>query len=221
MQIELRKIALRYDDKPPLLENLDFLLADGDFALIHGPSGCGKSSLLRILNRLQEPSAGDILIDGRPIGSSAVTHLRRKMGYVQQTPVVIAGSVQDNLLYPFRFKAQHRLRVPDQPVLRNWLDDFLLQNVELGDEAQQLSLGQKQRLALIRSLLIEPEVLLCDEPSSALDRESKIVVDQWLERVNAEFGVGVVLVTHLDFAPQRVLTKSYVLHEQHLELNAS
>ena len=92
MKIELQKIELSFGDKPPLLQDLDFMLDAGDFALIHGPSGCGKSSLLRVLNRLQEPSAGRILIDGRPAGEYEVTQLRRRMGFVQQTPVMITGN---------------------------------------------------------------------------------------------------------------------------------
>ena len=89
MKIELQKIELSFGDKPPLLQDLDFMLDAGDFALIHGPSGCGKSSLLRVLNRLQEPSAGRILIDGRPAGEYEVTQLRQRMGFVQQTPVMV------------------------------------------------------------------------------------------------------------------------------------
>ena len=91
MKIELQKIELSFGDKPPLLQDLDFMLDAGDFALIHGPSGCGKSSLLRGLNRLQEPSAIRILIDGRPAGEYEVTQLRRRMGFVQQTPVMVTG----------------------------------------------------------------------------------------------------------------------------------
>ena len=156
MKIELQKIELSFGDKPPLLQDLDFMLDAGDFALIHGPSGCGKSSLLRVLNRLQEPSAGRILIDGRPAGEYEVTQLRRRMGFVQQTPVMVTGSVRENLHYPFGFKAQRGRQSPGDEVLRTWLDDLLLADVALDDDAVVLSVGQQQRLALIRTLLVEP-----------------------------------------------------------------
>jgi putative ABC transport system ATP-binding protein len=83
-----------------------------------------------------------------------------------------------------------------------------------------LSVGQQQRLALIRTLLVEPDVLLCDEPTSALDADSKGVVDAWLERVNTERDIGVVLVSHLDFAPQQVQPRRYVVRGQRLEEEA-
>ena len=217
MKIELQKIELSFGDKPPLLQDLDFMLDAGDFALIHGPSGCGKSSLLRVLNRLQEPSAGRILIDGRPAGEYEVTQLRRRMGFVQQTPVMVTGSVRENLHYPFGFKAQRGQQSPGDEVLRTWLDDLLLDDVALDDDAVVLSVGQQQRLALIRTLLVEPEILLCDEPTSALDTDSKEVVDAWLERANVERGLGIVLVTHLDFNPQKARLKRYVLRERRLD----
>ncbi len=162
MRIELQKIELSFGDKPPLLQDLDFMLDAGNFALIHGPSGCGKSSLLRVLNRLQEPSAGRILIDGRPAGEYEVTQLRRRMGFVQPTPVMVTGSVRENLHYPFGFKAQPGRQSPG---------DLLLADVAVDDDAVVLSVGQQQRLALIRTLLVEPEILLCDEPTSALDTD--------------------------------------------------
>ena len=221
MRIELQKIELSFGDKPPLLQDLDFMLDVGDFALIHGPSGCGKSSLLRVLNRLQEPSAGRILIDGRPAGEYEVTQLRRRMGFVQQTPVMVTGSVRENLHYPFGFKAQPGQQSPGDEVLRIWLDDLLLADVALDDDAVVLSVGQQQRLALIRTLLVEPEILLCDEPTSALDTDSKEVVDAWLERANVERGLGIVLVTHLDFNPQNARLKRYVLRERRLDGKAA
>ena len=220
MKIELQKIELRFDDQPPLLQGLDFVFDAGDFALVHGPSGCGKSSLLRLLNRLQEPSAGEILVDDRPIGDYEVTRFRRRMGYIQQTPVMVPGSVRENLLYPFCFKALRGQASPCDKALRGWLDDLLLTTVQLDDKAAPLSVGQQQRLALIRTLLVEPDVLLCDEPTSALDADSKGVVDAWLERVNTERDIGVVLVSHLDFAPQQVQPRRYVVRGQRLEEEA-
>ncbi len=111
--------------------------------------------------------------------------------------------------------------MPGDEVLRTWLDDLLLVDVALEADAGVLSVGQQQRLALIRTLLAGPEILLCDEPTSALDADSKGVVDAWLERANVERGIGIVLVTHLDFCPQTARIGSYVVRGQRLEATAS
>jgi putative ABC transport system ATP-binding protein len=201
MEIELKNILLRYEGKPPLFQNLDLKIRQGDFIIIQGPSGSGKSSLLRLLNRLQDPSSGEILIDGCAVKDHDVTRLRRRIGYMQQTPVMIQGSVADNLNLPFRFGSDKEGKVPSHAELQHWLQEFLLEDVRSGDDAGKLSVGQKQRLTLIRNLLIRPKALLCDEPTSALDPQSREIVDRWLERLNTEREMTVVLVTHLDIRP--------------------
>jgi len=213
VKIELRDLALQYDDKPPLFQNLDLTLERGDFLLIQGPSGCGKSSLLRLINRLQEPSSGQVLIDGQPVADRNIHALRRRIAYVQQTPVVIPGSVADNLHFPFSFKLARGTSPPSPDELRRWLDDFLLDQVQLEDDASRLSVGQQQRLALIRILLIQPDFLLCDEPTSALDPQSKEIVEQWLERTHTDQGIGVVLVTHLDYTPRKIQPRCLILKD--------
>ncbi|NKB72574.1 MAG: ATP-binding cassette domain-containing protein [Candidatus Latescibacteria bacterium] len=217
MRIELHKVTLHYPDKPPLLDDLDFVLEEGDFALVRGDSGSGKSSLLRLCNRLQEPTAGQIRIDGKAAAELEVTQLRRRLAYVQQTPVMAPGSVQANLLYPFSFKAQRGQSAPAPDALRPMLDRFRLGDVDLKDEAGKLSVGQQQRLALVRALLTEPEVLLCDEPTSALDPHSREIVEDALEQANSERGIGVIMVSHLDFSPVRTQVKVYLLSAGRLQ----
>ena len=211
MRLEIRNLSLRYGTKKPLFQRVDLTVDSGDFVLIHGPSGSGKSSFLRLLNRLQEPSSGNILLDGEPVTRHNVTELRRIVGYVQQTPAMAGGNVRTNLTMSFTFKSGRERPFPDDDRLRVLLNDFLLQDVNLDDDAETLSVGQKQRIALIRTLLSEPRFLLCDEPTSALDPESRAVVETWLERLVLEQNIGIVQVTHLDFTPVRVSARRYRL----------
>ena len=220
MRLEIKNLSLRYGKKKPLFQRVNLTVESGDYILIHGPSGSGKSSLLRLPNRLQEPSSGDILLDGKPVTGHHVPELRRKVGYVQQTPAMAAGAVRNNLTLSFTFKAAGDGQLPDEGRLRALLDDFLLQDVDLDDDAETLSVGQKQRIALIRSLLSEPSFLLCDEPTSALDPESKSVVETWLERLALEQNIGVVQVTHMDFTPDRAGVRRYRLDGDLQEVSA-
>lgn len=211
MRLEIKNLSLRYGTKKPLFEGVNLTVDSGDFVLIHGPSGSGKSSFLRLPSRLQEPASGEILLDGRSVRRRDVTELRRTVGYVQQTPEMAGGAVRSNLTLSFTFRAAREKRLPDEDMLRTLLDDFLLQDVDLDDDAETLSMGQKQRIALIRTLLSEPRFLLCDEPTSALDPESKSVVETWLERLALEQNIGIVKVTHLDFRPERIRARRYRL----------
>lgn len=211
MKLELQNLSLQYNGKPPLFQNVNLTVNTGEFVVIQGPSGIGKSSLLRLLNRLQEPTSGTILIDDKPITEHEVTHLRRRIGYVQQTPITIEGSVRDNLLLPFTVKAADGASSPNDDDLRKKLDAYLLTEVQLDDNATELSVGQKQRIALIRILLIAPNLMICDEPTSALDPESRTVVERELERINRETQTSVILITHVDFAPENLTPITYVL----------
>lgn len=215
--IQLKQVSVRYEGKEALFRNLDLSLEAGGFILIQGPSGSGKSSLLRIINRLQDPEEGEIWIAGRRIEEHEVTALRRRIGYVQQVPVMLDGSVRDNLMLPFQFRSSQQLDPPHDDELRTWLDRLLLEEVELEDQAQDLSVGQKQRVALIRILLVQPKVLLCDEPTSSLDSESKKIVEEWLERLNVEQEMGIILVSHTEVEFSSAKPKRYRLRKSGLE----
>lgn len=211
MKIQLRDVALMYDDAAPLFQNISLDIDAGRFLLIEGPSGSGKSSLLRLLNRLQEPTAGEILIDGKQVDAHDVPAFRRRIGYLQQSPVMVEGNVADNLSLPFRFATARPAVAPRAAAMRSLLQEYLLQDVDLASDASKLSVGQKQRIALIRMLLMQPEVLLCDEPTSALDPASREIVQDSLERLNLEQQMTVVVVTHLDFKPQHATPLRYRL----------
>lgn len=203
MRLELQGASLRFGNNKPLFEGVDLSIDAGQFLIIEGPSGCGKSSLLRLLNRLQAPTAGSLSIDGAAAQDTDVTILRRRAILVPQTPAATpattAGTVRDTLRWPFKFRSNASRNPPTDETLRQRLDGLLLQNVALDDQCAPLSVGQRQRLALLRALLLEPEILLCDEPTAALDGVARAVVDTQLQ-TRCAAGVGVVIVTHQPFA---------------------
>ena len=203
MKIELKNVSLRFDDKPDLLRDVNLTIEKGDFLLIRGPSGCGKTSLLRLLNRLADPVGGEILFDGQLSEDDEVTSLRRRIAYVQQTPVMLEGNVRENLLFGSLFRSAGDVR-PDDAKLRTRMNSLLLDDVGLDDVASNLSVGQQQRVALIRTMLTGPDVLLCDEPTSALDPDSARLVEESIEDMCADDRVSVVMVTHGTYQPEKV-----------------
>ncbi|WP_234390953.1 ABC transporter ATP-binding protein [Nocardia suismassiliense] len=171
----------------PLLVDLDVTMPGGRCTAVVGPSGTGKTTLLRLLNRLAEPSSGRILLDDIPITELDVLALRRRVGLVPQRPVLLADVVADEL----------RVGCAD---LSTAQATALLARVGLPESfaerrCAELSGGEAQRVCLARALAVEPEVLLLDEPTSALDAVAATAV---AELIRAHVGVGgtVVLVSH-------------------------
>ncbi|MEF2144900.1 MAG: ATP-binding cassette domain-containing protein [Desulfovibrionaceae bacterium] len=193
---EIQNLDFAYAAGASVFNNASARIEIGEFVVLEGPSGTGKSTLLRLLCRLEEPSSGNILLRGRSLGDLDPVQLRTRVCLIQQTPTVIEGSVRANLLLPLSFKANHEITRPSDAELRSRLDDFLLTDVRLEQPAAALSVGQKQRLCLIRALLLSPEALLFDEPTSALDKKSAGIVMQTAMQLNREHGITCVLVTH-------------------------
>lgn len=177
-RFELRQVRVDGDDGPIVDGFCATIPADGLTAIV-GPSGAGKTTLLRLLNRLDDPDAGVVLLDGRDVRSYDVLELRRRVQHVGQVPVTFPGTVADNV-------------GPDAGALltRVGLDPTLA-----GREADRLSVGEAQRMALARSLALRPDVLALDEPTSALDTASKGGIERLVRKL-ADEGLTVVLVTH-------------------------
>jgi len=179
----------------PVLAGVSVAVPAGAITALVGPSGAGKTTLLRLLNRLDDPSGGEIRFRGRPIEEYPVRSLRCAVGFVFQAPVMFPGTVEDNLrtaaeLSPGRSGARGA----------GWVGR-LLELVELlpayaDRRAGDLSGGEKQRVALARALATGPEVLLLDEPTSSLDPEVAERLLATVSRINAEQGHTMVMVTH-------------------------
>ncbi len=202
--IEFDGVSFGFEPESPLFEKVSLDLTAGAFYLVTGPSGVGKSTLLRLINRLEEPTAGEIRFQGRPLHDHAPPRLRRSILSVQQTPTAIDASVRDNLLLPFRFAANVDLTRPDDATLERRLAEVRLEDVSLEAHAQTLSVGQLQRLSILRGLLLQPEVMLLDEPTSALDIDSRDAVLALIARIFDDTGMTTVMVSHQDVCPPRV-----------------
>ncbi|MCX7892077.1 MAG: ATP-binding cassette domain-containing protein [Burkholderiales bacterium] len=177
------------------LDGIDLDLPRGGFTALIGPSGSGKTSLLRLLNRLDDPASGTIEFLGRPIAEYRVRELRRRIGFVFQAPVMFPGTVLANL------QAAHGLakaEVPpvDESGARELLALAGLDPDFVGRQALDLSGGEKQRVALARALTTAPEVLLLDEPTAALDPEVADRLVHTLSELRVSRSLTMVMVTH-------------------------
>jgi putative ABC transport system ATP-binding protein len=179
---------------------------------IVGPSGAGKTSLLRCLNRLEEPQTGEVLLDGANIRTLDPTTLRKRVGMIFQTPILFQGSIRSNLTYGLE-------GVDDRAVLET-LDAVGLSRSFLERDSTALSVGQGQRVCIARALVRGPEVLLMDEPTSALDKDATARIES-LIRDLAEGGLAIVLVTHNLTQASRVAGRALLLVEGRVQAQGS
>ncbi len=198
--IELRHLRKVYDNAIPL-EDVSITINDGDVIAVIGPSGTGKSTLLRCINMLEEPTSGEILIDGKVIndGSCDLNEVRKKMGMVFQSFNLFGHlTVIENIMNPqITLLGRSRQEAYEKAMELLW-------KVGLGAKAlnypDELSGGQQQRIAIARTLAMDPDIILFDEPTSALD-PSMIGEVQTIIRMIAKTGRTMMIVTHeMDFA---------------------
>jgi putative ABC transport system ATP-binding protein len=203
---DLDEVSLEVDGRR-VLDGIALAVPDRGITVIVGPSGGGKTTLLRLLNRLEVPTSGEIRFRGDPLDSLDPLVLRRRVGMVFQRPAPFPGSVRDNLLVADPAAANGSLSAA--------LDAAGLGETFLDRSADDLSGGETQRLCLARTLVTEPEVLLMDEPTSALDRGSRRLLEATARRL-ADGGRPVLWVTHdLDQA-ERLADDRVVLVDGHL-----
>ncbi|HXR15904.1 MAG TPA: ATP-binding cassette domain-containing protein [Terriglobales bacterium] len=189
-----------------LVEDATFELQSGEVLAIVGPSGSGKSSLLRLLNRLDEPTSGTVYLEAIDYRQIAPRDLRRKLGLVNQRPYLFAGTVEENLRFG---PAQRGESLPqdaiNQLLARVGLKGYASRNVA------NLSGGEAQRVSVARTLANSPLVLLLDEPTSALDETSKREVESAVQNIVRDHGLTCVLVTHDTAQASRLAERALLL----------
>ena len=205
-----------------ILREIDLDLPAGKIIAITGPSGTGKSTLLTIFNRLWEEGGSgrlegrvELFLEGKVVDiyrdNYPLDRLRRKVGMVFQTPNPLPMSIAKNLAFPMRL-----MNIRDKALIESRSEE-MLRRVHLLDEvgdrlqsdATQLSGGQQQRLCIARSLMLEPEILLLDEPTSSLDKQGCLRIEEMLNELRGSSTI--LLVSHYQDQVQRIADQCYEL----------
>ncbi len=196
--------------KTQILSGLELKVKKGELVTIMGESGSGKTTLLRLINRLSEIDSGIILLNGKDIKDYDPMELRRKVGMVFQVPVVFKGRVLDNLAFGMKL----------------WGDNIDLESLArasgisgnlLDADAEQLSVGEKQRVCIARALANQPEVLLLDEPTSSLDAVTAEKIEILLMGLTRERDLTILWVTHDREQAERIGGIKFTLRDGRLE----
>jgi len=201
MKLETRHLTYEIDGQR-LVDDVSLAVETGETVAVVGPSGAGKSSFLRLLNRLDEPTGGTVRYEGADYHDLDPQTLRVHVGLVPQDAALVEGTVFENVTLGPRLRGE--------PVDRERAQ-ALLQHVGLADLADQkvetVSGGEAQRIALARTLMNDPDVLLLDEPTASLDADTEAAVEALLRDLIAERSLTCVLVTHDEAQAHRLATR--------------
>ena len=204
--LEIRGISKSYG-KAEILKNINLMVEAGEVLALIGPTGSGKTTLLRLMSLLEEPSMGFILFDGQKVTAASEREklkARRRMAMVFQKPVMFKASVSENVSFGLKMRG-----IDNPKKIEEALAAVGLSGLENRD-ANTLSGGEMQRIALARALVLEPELLLLDEPTANLDPESAASIDRLLQSFSGQ-KTAVILATHNMMECKRLATRVAVL----------
>lgn len=190
--IEIRNLHVMRGERM-VLEVEHLQIAKTDVLAIVGPNGAGKSTLLLVLARLMRPESGDILFNGKSVTGESDLAFRRRIALVLQDPLLFDISVFDNVASGLRFRGLHKSDI--QPRVEIWLERLDIAHLK-NRRASELSGGEGQRVSLARALVLEPELLLLDEPFGALDPPTRNRLLDDLKHILPESGTTTIFITH-------------------------
>jgi ABC-type multidrug transport system fused ATPase/permease subunit len=170
-EIQFRHVSFSYNGGDPLLSDISFDISPGEHVAIVGPSGVGKTTMVSLILRFYRPTDGEIYFDGRPASDYEVGSLRRRIGYVSQSTLLLSGTIMDNLRYGNPGAAEEEVI---QAAKVAGIHEFIHRLPEgyktvIGQNGMDLSEGERQRLSIARALVKRPDILVLDEPTSSLD----------------------------------------------------
>lgn len=200
VEIEVQHLSKTFEQKGitvHALQDINLNIESGDIYGIIGMSGAGKSTLVRCLNYLERPTEGEVLIEGKDLGSMNEKELREQRSDIamifQHFNLLMQKSVLDNICFPLQIQGVKKKEA--RAKAREFLKTVGLEEKEKAYPAQ-LSGGQKQRVAIARALAANPKILLCDEATSALDPQTTASILELLKQINERFGITIVIITH-------------------------
>lgn len=179
------------NDNKSILKDISIDVDSGDFISVVGPSGSGKSTFLKLFAQLISPTEGNIVYKNKSYVEYSPIEWRKSIGYCFQNPYLFGDIVIDNLNFPYSI----RNTKIDLKRVEELLSIFKLGRDCLDNKVKNLSGGEKQRIALIRTLLFKPEILLLDEVTSALDVDNALIVENVIQSLNRE-GITILWITH-------------------------
>lgn len=175
-----------------ILEEITFSVNKGEVITISGPSGSGKSTLLKLIGNLITPTQGKIIYKGNNLETLDSLAYRKEVSYFFQNASLFDQTVEDNLSFPYEIR---ELEV-DESYIKSYLEKVKIPESYYNKPIEELSGGEKQRVALVRNLLFQPEVLLLDEVTSSLDSKNKAIIHSVIDSLNKEDNVTVLMITH-------------------------
>lgn len=213
--IEFKNVTKIFKTKGKTVKALDHVnltIEDGDIYGIIGFSGAGKSTLIRMINALETPTEGEVMVDGKSVGRLSFNEMRKERRHIgmifQQFNLLNSKSVFDNVAIPMVLAGKSKQEIKEKT-------EKLLSFVGLGDKADvypdQLSGGQKQRVGIARALAMDPTIILSDEATSALDPDTMTAILELLRKINREMHITIVMVTHQIKAIQQICNKVAVM----------
>ncbi|HJF88041.1 MAG TPA: ATP-binding cassette domain-containing protein [Companilactobacillus farciminis] len=178
-------------DETTILKDINLEIQKGKYITVVGPSGSGKSTLMRILASMISPTSGEVIFDGKSIETYDPILYRQKVSYAFQQPTLFGKTVRENLEFPFEVRKE----TVDEAKIIDYLKMVNLDESYIDKSVNDVSGGEKQRIALLRNLLFPPEVLITDEVTAGLDAENKEIVHKMLNQFNQR-GLTILRVTH-------------------------